>query len=474
MLTATAPASRIGVAVGGEAGGADRPPSAHLSTLQTRCWRPVDAASTIAFRVAMGLLGAFSAARFLANGWVEAQYLAPNDHLTYPWFPWVRPLPGAMMYVVVAAMIPLGIAVAAGWRTRLSAAAFVVVFAYCELIEASLYLNHYWFVTLAMALLAVLPTSGPTVPALLVWVLRLQVGVVYVMAGLAKLNHDWLVGGEPMTTWLAGRTELPIVGPQLGAPWVGHVASWLGAAFDLTIVGWLLWPRTRPFAYAALVVFHVLTWRLFAIGVFPWVMIAVTPIFFAPCWPRCVASRTRRPRPPHPFPQTESDRDVRFDLWKRGGWGARVAVGAAVAWAVLQLAVPLRHLAYAGDVRWTEEGYYGSFRVMLTEKAGLLRFTVTDPSTGESWTVAPTTVLTDWQARQAAIRPELSLAAAHLVADDFADRGRPGVAVQADSWVSFNGRQRQRMIDPTVDLASLGRRAPSSAYVLPLDPPVLR
>jgi hypothetical protein len=145
---------------------------------------------------------------------------------------------------------------------------------------------------------------------------------------------------------------------------------------------------------------------------------------------------------------------------------------AAAMWAALQVAIPMRHLAYAGDVRWTEEGYYGSFRVMLTEKAGLLRFTVTDPATGESWTVDPTLVLTDWQARQATVRPELALAAAHLVAADFAGRGHDGVAVQADSWVSFNGRQRQRMIDPQIDLAPLSRRARATTYVLGLDPAV--
>ena len=149
-----------------------------------------------------------------------------------------------------------------------------------------------------------------------------------------------------------------------------------------------------------------------------------------------------------------------------------MGVVAAVVWAMLQVAIPLRHLAYAGDVRWTEEGYYGSFRVMLTEKAGLLRFTVTDPATADTWTVEPTSVLTEWQARQAAIRPELAVAAAHLVADDFAGRGHDDVIVQADSWVSFNGRQRQRMIDPEIDLARLSRRARASTYVLPLDPPV--
>jgi hypothetical protein len=417
--------------------------------------------------VALGLLGAFSAARFLTKGWVESLYLDPAHHLTYPWFPWVRPLPAALMYAVVAAMIPLGLAVAAGRRTRLAAAGFAVAFTYCELIDAALYLNHYWFVTLVFALLAVVPTAARgTVPVLVVWMLRFQVGLVYAMAGLAKLNRDWLVHGEPMTTWLASRTATPLVGGLFDEGGVGRVASWLGAAFDLTIVAGLLWRRSRPFAYAALVVFHVLTWRLFAIGVFPWVMIAATTIFFPPDWPRRLTRH--RPMGVHTIEPSCTHPSV-----AKGG-GERAVLAAVAVWAAVMVAVPLRHLAYPGDVRWTEEGYYGSFRVMLTEKAGLLRFTVTDPASGESWTVDPTVVLTDWQGRQAAARPELALAAAHLVADDFAADGHDGVAVRADSWVSFNGRQRQRMIDPDVDLASLSRRAPASAYVLPITPAVRR
>ncbi len=442
--------------------------------------RPVSAASTAVYRILFGLLFAYSAARFFSKGWVESLYLAPEYHLTYPWFTWVRPLPGPLMYAVVAAMVPLGVAIAVGYRTRLAAATALVVFAYCELIDAALYLNHYWYVTLALGLLAVLPTSRMWsldaragrvrtpgwVPAAVVWMLRAQLAVVYVMAGLAKLNGDWLGRGEPMGGWLAARTNVPLVGPLFGEPWVGHVASWAGALFDLTIVGWLLWRRSRPFAYAAVVVFHVLTWRLFAIGVFPWVMIAGTLVFFPPDWPLAILRRLRRevavstqPAPPV-GPAAEA---------RRGRW----VVAGLAAWALVQIAIPLRHLAYAGDVRWTEEGYYGSFRVMLTEKTGSLEFRVTDPATGEEWTVGPGAVLTSWQANQAAARADLTLATAHLVAEHFARRGIEDVEVRADSFVSFNGLRRQRMIDPDVDLAALGRRARATEYVLPLEPPVL-
>jgi vitamin K-dependent gamma-carboxylase len=455
----------------------DRPVSARSSWLDRvadAAVRPVSAASSAVYRILFGLLCAYSGARFLQKGWVESLYLAPDYHLTYPWFTWVRPLPAPLMYAAVVAMIPLGLAIAAGFRTRLAAAAYLVVFMYCELIDATLYLNHYWYVTLALGLVVVLPLSRmwsldaragrvpavPWVPAVVVWMLRAQLAVVYVMAGLGKLNHDWLVRGEPMGTWMAARTDLPVLGPWLDEPWVGQFTSWAGAAFDLTIVGWLLWRRSRPIAYVAVVAFHVLTWRLFAIGVFPWVMIAGTLIFFPPDWPLTVLGRrvgSTQPRPAAPV----------------GRRGSRWVVAGLAAWALVELAVPLRHLAYAGDVRWTEEGYYGSFRVMLTEKSGSLEFRVTDPASGETWTIEPDAVLTTWQANQAVARADLTLATAHVVAEHFARRGISDVEVRADSFVSFNGRPRQRMIDPDVDLAALGRRARASEYVLPLDPPVL-
>ena len=163
-----------------------------------------------------------------------------------------------------------------------------------------------------------------------------------------------------MATWLASRTDVPVLGPLLDEPGVALAASWAGAAFDLTVVGFLLWRRTRLCGMAGVVAFHLLTWQLFPIGVFPWVMIAGTLVFFPPDWPE----RWIRPAPTASTPGPIDGRD--------GCWRVLAA------WALVMLAVPLRHLAYPGDVRWTEEGYYGSFRVMLTEKTGWLRFRVTD------------------------------------------------------------------------------------------------
>ena len=147
-------------------------------------------------------------------------------------------------------------------------------------------------------------------------------------------------------------------------------------------------------------------------------------------------------------------------------------VAAVLLVSVIQIGLPLRHLLYPGDVRWTEEGYYLSWRVMLTEKAGTVDFEVTDPSSGRQWRTGPEIVLTDWQIQQAAIRPDLLHATAHLVAADFAKRGFPSVEVRADAWVSFNGRRPQRLVDPTVDLAAVERSWRHQRWILPLRPAV--
>ena len=54
-----------------------------------------------------------------------------------------------------------------------------------------------------------------------------------------------------------------MVGPLLGEVWAAYAFSWAGAFFDLTIVGWLIWRRTRPMAYLVLVAFHLMTYLLF-------------------------------------------------------------------------------------------------------------------------------------------------------------------------------------------------------------------
>jgi vitamin K-dependent gamma-carboxylase len=297
-------------------------PGRAARALVERASRPVDGASLAVLRIAFGLVGVLVAVRTIANGWVEELYAGPRHHFTYAGFGWVHPPSVTGTYVLVA-VLGLGAAcVALGWRYRLALTVFLVAFVWLELIDVTTYLNHYWFVTLFAIVLLAVPAhacwsldarSGrvrhATVPLGAIVLARAQVGVVYVFAGLAKLHTDWLLHGLPLRMWLPTHADLAIVGPWLVRPWVAIALSGTGALFDLLVVPALCYRRTRPFAWAAVVAFHLVTWRLFPmIGVFPWLMIAASTAFFAPDWPRRLASWARRaqhvPRP------TRAPRDV--------------------------------------------------------------------------------------------------------------------------------------------------------------------
>jgi hypothetical protein len=211
--------------------------------------------------------------------------------------------------------------------------------------------------------------------------------------------------------WLGASVDVPVLGAFVDEAWVAYLFSYAGLLFDLTIVPLLLWRRTRPSAYVAVLVFHVLTNVLFPIGMFPWVMIALTTIFFAPDWPRRVAERLgfSRERAREAAPATPPS-------------------------------------AAPGD-------------------AG---FRVTDAATGATAEVDPRDYLTPLQARMMASQPDMILDFAHFVAERFATPDGRLPAVRADVYASLNGRPNRRLVDPTIDLA----RKPASAartWVLPLE-----
>lgn len=386
----------------------------------------------------------------------------------------MQPWPGPGMYIHFALLGLASLCVALGFRYRLSIIAFFALFTYVELIDKTTYLNHYYWVSLASLLMIFLPLNryasmdawrnpslrADTVQAWVVWALRAQVGVVYFFGGVAKLNPDWLLRGQPMRIWLYNSSDLFLIGPLLREEWVAFAMSWCGAAFDLTIVCWLLWRRSRPLAYAVLVVFHVATWLLFPIGMFPWIMIFASLIFFSPDWPHRLKARVLGRREPPSEPVTGEGDDV--------SPSRRVIAAAALAlvFVLAQFATPLRHWAYPGNVRWNDEGYRFSWRVMLTEKTGHVRFRVTLPTLAETRLVYPEDYLTSLQTERMAYQPDMILATARLIADDF--RSLDGaVEVRADAFVSFNGRPVARFVDPAVDLARIEPGIWPKRWVLP-------
>ncbi len=412
----------------------------------------IDPASLIAFRVLFGAVMVFSAIRFLLNGWVDLFFAKPGFHFAFWGFEFVRPVSPALMTAAVVALGVLGALIALGVAWRVVTVAFFVLFTWLELTDVTNYLNHYYLCSLIALLFCFLPLGQkrPVARRWMLWLLRFQVGLVYLGAALAKANPDWLVHGQPLGIWLAARTDVPLVGWFLGSHAVALVFSWAGFLYDLLIVPALLWKRTRPFAFVVLLGFHTTTGLLFEIGMFPLIMTTAATIFFAEDWP------TRFLRfPPVRLPAAPVGRLTRV--------GAIVIAG----WMGFHVAMPLRFLAYQGPVNWHEQGMRFAWKVMVRDKAGAVTFRVTIPGETREREVPPSRYLTDRQEREMAGQPDLILQLAHHIAADFETRHPGPVEVRADALVSWNGRPAARLVDPNVDLARVADGLAPARWILP-------
>lgn len=402
--------------------------------------RPTSIMPLVILRIAFGLLMFISNIRFIAQGWVAEFYLLPEFHFTYSGFGWVHPLPEWGMWAIFILLGLLSLGITLGLFTRASMVGFFLLFTYVELIDKAFYLNHYYFVSILSFLLCFLPLHGAysldvhwglrspiaQVPAWMLHIVRLQLGLVYFFAGVAKLNPDWLFQALPLAIWLPARTSTPLLGWLFDYKGVPYLMSWAGMIFDLTIAGWLWWKRSRPYAYGVVVLFHALTAVLFQIGIFPWIMIACTLIFFD--WQSL------------PAPQTKQIASTN-----------RVSQTILALFLLSQLLLPMRHWFYAGHVNWTEEGFRFAWRVMLVEKTGHVTFFVTNPQTNEEWVILPHEYLTLLQEQQMSYQPDMIVQFAHYLAQQFPYP----VTITAEVYVSLNGRSSRLLIDPTADLTQI-------------------
>lgn len=469
--------------------------------------RPVDTAWLAALRVLFGLALAISMQRFVAYGWIDELLVAPRHRFHYWGFAWVEPLGSSAMHALFYALGALALAMAAGFAFRVTAPLFALGLTYIQLIDVSTYLNHYYLAALVAWLLAVSPANrawsidawvkarthrskeaknsegspgedaheaGARVATAWLWLFRFQIGVVYVFAGLAKAQSDWLLHGQPLGIWLGASTHLPVLGALFTWPGAPLVMSWLGFLFDTTIVLWLSWRRTRPWAYAVVVAFHATTRLLFDIGMFPVLMTAFALVFFPPDWPRRLLAKVTRGRDRRD--QETTKEATTTDRRAPSRWQL-VAIGLGALYVVVQIVLPLRCHFYGGNVLWEEQGMRFSWRVMVRAKGGATTFLVREKATGRTVHVSPRDYLTPFQENEMAGQPDLVLQLAHVVGRDFEARGRGPVEVYVDSTVSLNGRRAHRFIRPDVDLRTIRDGLANADWILPAPseaPPPIR
>ena len=431
-------------------------------------------------RVAFGGIMLISVVRFLLKGWVYAFYIKPKFHFTFYGFDWVKPLGATGMYVLFAILIIAAIMVTIGLFYRAAITAFFFCFTYVELIDKTTYLNHYYFISIMAFLMIWVPANryfsadawrnpnmlATHVPAWVINIFKLQLLLVYFFAGVSKLNYDWLISAMPLRIWLPASSHLPIIGGLLTQLWVAYAFSWFGALFDLFIGFLLLKAETRKVAYLLVIIFHLATAFLFKIGMFPYIMIAVTIIFFsADTHLRIIAFLRRVFFLPKPLQKRKQS----LSSYQLSALKLKLVYGILVLYFTIQLLLPFRFLLYPGKLYWTEEGYRFSWRVMLMEKAGTAFFHIKDPATGKRSEIVNSQYLTSFQETQMSTQPDMILQFAHFLAQQYRDKGINNPIVTVESYVTLNGSGSRLYIDSTVNLANEQETFGAKKWILPFN-----
>lgn len=435
-----------------------------------------DIAPLAIFRVIFGFCVVVSTLRFMLLGWIHKQYIEPTYHFHYYGFSWVKGieyLGETGVYLLFILLLLSALCVMLGAFYRLTSILMFLSFTYIELLDVSYYLNHYYFVSIVALLLTLLPAHRAfsvdvwrkpslqleRIPIWLIDILKVQLAIVYIYAGVAKIRVDWLLHAQPLVLWLPAHDQLPFIGHFFRERWVAYIFSWTGMVYDCTIPFFLLWRRTRIVAYLAVIIFHSLTGWMFQIGVFPLVMTLCTLIFFDAAshrrvidkiqhWLRKAFASTKEQTHERDYPSNT----LPIALTSRSLNILAVLFSLHI---MIQLLFPWRYVLYKGNMFWTEQGYRFGWRVMLMEKAGTATFYVRDTTTGREGLVDNREFLNEHQEKQMAMQPDLILQYAQHLAKVYGQRGIANPYIRGEVWVTLNARPSRLLLDSSINLSSL-------------------
>ena len=422
----------------------------------------------------------YSIARFYLKGWIEEFYIEPDFHFSYYGFEWIKPI-GEFTYLIFVVCFISSLFVMIGLKYKTSIILFFLSFTYIELMDKTTYLNHYYFISILSFLLIFIPANATfsvdniinqkkftNIPRWSVDVLKLLITIVYLYAGIAKINSDWLIEAMPLKIWLQSKYDLPLIGESLlQMEWVHYAMSWGGMLYDLSIPFLLMINKTRIIAFILVLFFHVFTLILFPIGMFPHIMIFSSMIFFSSNFHekiiyqiRQVITKVSKKVKPKKIEIETSDLYV---IYKQN-----LTLFVVTSFFIIQILLPFRYQLYPGELFWHEQGYRFSWRVMLIEKIGYTNFKIRSPNDGTSFMVDSSQHLTPFQLKQMSFQPDFILEFAHYLGEKYSTENNK-VEVYAESFVALNGRPSKRFINPDINLINEQESFKDKTWILPLE-----
>nr|XP_008514192.1 PREDICTED: vitamin K-dependent gamma-carboxylase [Equus przewalskii] len=378
--------------------------------------RPTDPASLAVFRFLFGLLMVLDIPQERGLSSLDRKYLDGLEVCRFPLLDVLQPLPLDWMYLVYTIMFLGALGMMLGMCYRISCVLFLLPYWYVFLLDKTSWNNHsYLYGLLAFQLTFMDANHYWSVDGMLnarkrnahvpLWnytVLRGQIFIVYFIAGVKKLDADWVEGYSMeylSRHWLFSPFKL-VLSEEMTSLVVVH---WCGLLLDLSAGFLLFFDASRSIGLLFVSYFHCMNSQLFSIG------------------------HGQKP-------------------------GLRHQLGTAFTLLYLleQLFLPYSHFLTQGYNNWTNGLYGYSWDMMVHSRSHQhVKITYRDGRTGELGYLNPGvfTQSRRWK-DHADMLKQYATCLSHLLPKYNVTEPQ----IYFDIWVSINDRFQQRIFDPRVDI----------------------
>ncbi|XP_061448528.1 vitamin K-dependent gamma-carboxylase isoform X2 [Rhineura floridana] len=425
--------------------------------------RPADPAALGVFRFLFGLLMALDIPQERGLSYLDHKYLDGLQVCRFPLFSFLEPLPLDWMYLVYTVMLLGALGIMLGCFYRLSCLLFMVPYWYIFFLDKTAWNNHsYLYGLLGFQLLFMNANRYWSVDGL--WNPRKRNAHVplwnYTVLRMQKLDADWVEGysmGSLSRHWLFSPFRL-VLSEEMTSLLVVHGG---GLMLDLTAGFLLFFDATRPMALIFVSYFHCMNSQLFSIGMFSYTMLATSPLFCYPDWPRHLIARCptcfqrllpllELPQPSQECMYGEAGRPRSGRAARRPGLRQKLGAVFTVLYVLEQLFLPYSHFITQGYNNWTNGLYGYSWDMMVHSRSHQhVKITYRDGLTGELGYLNPG-VFT--QSRRWKDHADMLKQYATCLSQLLRNYNISQPEIYFDIWVSINDRFQQRLFDPRVDI----------------------
>jgi len=419
--------------------------------------RKVDGFSLGVFRALFGAFMIYEIAYFQSAQFVEMGVLGPIGTFEYDFLTWIQPLSEGGMQGLMLLLLLSAVGICLGVFFKPASILFTIGFTYLLFLGKGHYNNHFYLFCLIafyfcftqadrnFSLRKTSTDADRSVPLWNLQLFRAAFFITYFYGGLSKLNPDWVSCQEPIRS-LLGATASP--SSTFNSEWFIHLLAYGSIAIDLSIGFLLLAKRTRVIGVVAVVIFNLLNALVLFddIGIFPYVMLCGTLVFFEPEGKfvhrfRNRVVKTSRKKKKTVDVQYASKKPVLYFL---------------IAFMVLQLLLPFRSALLPGNSNWTGIGRKFSWRMKIQSRQVVeWKLVAINRETGVESELPQDqlfSMVNTLQYRYMAENPVMVWQFAQYLSQRTLKKELVGYSLHARIKVVYNGREPQYLIDPNVDL----------------------